>query len=135
MKLTRFLTALLMCVVIFTCSAALGETADEKVVPVTIVELAEMLYAPDDAALAGKMIRVQAYFGGTFDDGTGEIYGFLILGNPNSCCADSIRFIPGETCVAFPDMNAPVTLTGRLIRTESNGFSGLRIIDAALDWE
>ena len=91
MKLTRFLTALLMCVVIFTCSAALGETADEKVVPVTIVELAEMLYAPDDAALAGKMIRVQAYFGGTFDDGTGEIYGFLILGNPNSCCADSIR--------------------------------------------
>ncbi len=135
MKLSRFLTALLMCVMIFSCHAALGETADEEIFPVTIVELTEMLWAPDEAALAGKMIRVQAYFGGTFDDGTGNVYGFLILGNPNSCCADSIRFIPAETCVEFPDMNAPVTLTGRLVRTESNGFSGLRIVDAELDRE
>ena len=135
MKLTRFLTALLMCVMVITCFAALGETADEEVFPVTIVELTEMLWAPDEAALAGKMIRVQAYFGGTFDDGTGKVYGFLILGNPNSCCADSIRFIPSETYGGSPDVNAPVTLTGRLVRTESNGFSGLRIIDAELDWE
>lgn len=137
MKTKRFLSALLSFIMALICFAAFAEPAEEDsaVHPVTITELTEMLYAPEEAALAGETIRVKAYFGGTFDDGAGGIYGFLILGNPNSCCADSIRFIPGETCTGFPAVNAPVELTGTLIRTESNGFFGLRIVDAALAWD
>lgn len=119
-------------------AAALGETAgepDKNIIPISASELIEMLYYPEDAALIGETIAVEGYFGGIYNEGTEDAYCFLVIAEPGSCCAESIRFIPHASCTVFPEENTSVVLTGTLIKTETGGYAGLRIIDAALTWE
>lgn len=129
------LTAIILTVF---CAAALGETAEEPektIIPVSASELIEMLYDAQNAALVGETIQVEGRFGGIYNEGTEDVYGFLVIANPGSCCAEGIRFIPDASCTVFPAENTLVVLTGTLIKTEAGGYAGLRMIDATLTWE
>ena len=131
----RLLPALAMALACAAACGAAAEKAENKVYPVSASELTEMLHAPDSAALVGEIISVTGSFGGVFAEDMKDLYCLLVLGNPGSCCAESIRFIPGAACKEFPRPNTPVTLTGTLKKTELNGYSGLRIVDADLTWK
>ena len=119
-------------------AAALGETAEEpnkSVISLSAGELIEMLYSPEDAALIGETIRVEGYFGGICNEGTEGASCFLVIAEPGSCCAESIRFIPDAACTEFPEPNTFVTLTGTLAKMDADGYSALHILHAALTWE
>ena len=131
-------TVLLAAVILAAACAAFGEAAEETepaAVPVSVGELVEMMYAPDSAAHVGETIRVEGTFGGVYNEGTEDAYCFLILAAPGACARESIRFIPDAACTAFPEPYTAVVLTGTLVRTETDGQSALRILDAFLSWE
>lgn len=138
MRKNQWLAIALAAAIMLLCVSVLGETAEEpdkNVISVSAGELIGMLYFPDDAALIGETIEVAGYFGGIYNEGTEDASCFLVIAEPGSCCAESIRFIPDAACTAFPDPNTFVTLTGTLTKTEADGYSVLRIVDAILTWE
>ena len=138
MKKTQWISIFTAAVLTLLCAAALGETAetpDKNIIPVSASDLIEMLYSPADVPHDGETISIEGYYGGLYNEGTEDAYGLLVIANPGSCCAEGIRFIPDASCTEFPELNTIVTLTGKLIKTESGGYIGLRIIDATLKWE
>ncbi|MBQ9197409.1 MAG: hypothetical protein IJ157_09265 [Clostridia bacterium] len=138
MKKNPWISILAVIVLTVFCAAALGETAEEpdiNAIPVSASELIEMMYYPEDAALIGETIEIEGYFGGIYNEGTEDAYCFLVIAEPGSCCAESIRFIPDAACTEFPEPNTIVTLTGTLEKTETDEYSALRIVNATLTWE
>ncbi|MBR1584947.1 MAG: hypothetical protein IJ662_05345 [Clostridia bacterium] len=131
----KWMGVLLIVAMMLPFFEAFGEMAEITVHPVTAGELIEMMYDPEDAALIGETIEIEGYFGGIYNEGTEDAFSFLAIADPGSCCAESIRFIPDAACTAFPEPDTVVTLTGTLVKTETDGYSALRILNATLTWE
>ncbi|MBQ8161637.1 MAG: hypothetical protein IJ083_12955 [Clostridia bacterium] len=138
MKRTLWISILTLLVVMVLCVAILGGTAEEtdnSTVSISASDLIDMLYDPDNAALIGETITVEGYFGGLYNEGTDDAYCYLVVAEPGSCCAESVRFIPDAAVSEYPKSNTLVTLTGTLAKVETDGYSALRILDATLVWE
>ena len=138
MKKNLWLVIALIAAIALLSVSAIGETAEEpekKIISISASELIEMMYYPEEAALIGETITVAGYFGGVYNEGTEDAYCYLVIAEPGSCCAESIRFIPSAVNTEFPEPNTAVTLTGTLVKTEADEYSPLHILNAALTWK
>lgn len=104
-------------------------------------EIYNILYVESESYL-GKTIRLSGLF--TFNQmvdetglPTGEPFGFAcLIPDATACCAAGVEFeLAGDPVFPddYPEYGADITVTGRFVSYQADGFTQYRLVDARLE--
>ncbi len=149
----KFLSALLMCSMLFTMAgcgsdtntsdASEGNTASaEETIDIDLSafsntmaysELTNINSTPDD--YIGQTIKVKGTFSIYHDEATDKYYYACLVADTSACCSASLEFVPeGDFTYPddFPELNTEITVTGTLETYDENGTKFCHLVNAKM---
>lgn len=92
-------------------------------------EVYNMLTAPE--SYVGKTIKMTGGYSSFLDESTGAVYRVCMIADAAACCAQGMEFVLKDG-MAYPEMEADITVVGTFQVYEENGTTYCHLVNAEI---
>ena len=92
-------------------------------------EVYNMLTVPEN--YVGKTIKMTGGYSAFLDESTGAVYRVCMIADATACCAQGMEFVLKDG-MAYPEMEADITVVGTFQVYEENGTTYCHLVNAEI---